>query len=99
MTMTRRQMLTRGAVGAGVLVAAPVRDLLPVRAAYAAPPEVFGYGGLVADPAGLVDLPEGSPTGACFDKTGRTMFVNVQSPGVTFAVTGPWTSRSRHRRA
>ena len=37
--------------------------------------------------------------GACFDKTGRTMFVNMQSPGITFAITGPWTSRSRHRRA
>jgi len=37
--------------------------------------------------------------GACFDRTGQTMFVNVQSPGATFAITGPWTSRSRHRRA
>ena len=26
--------------------------------------------------------------GACF--YGRWMFVNIQSPGVTFAITGPW---------
>ena len=37
--------------------------------------------------------------GATFDRTGRTMFVNVQSPGTTFAITGPWTSRGRNRRA
>lgn len=29
-------------------------------------------------------------TGACWDPHGRTMFVNVQSPGITFAITGPW---------
>jgi uncharacterized protein len=28
--------------------------------------------------------------GACFSPDGRTMFVNAQSPGITFAVTGPW---------
>jgi secreted PhoX family phosphatase len=37
-------------------------------------------------------------TGVTFDRTGRTMFVNIQDPGITFAVTGPWTSRSRARR-
>jgi hypothetical protein len=29
--------------------------------------------------------------GACFDPTGRVLFVNVQTPGITFAITGPWT--------
>ena len=28
--------------------------------------------------------------GATFSPDGRTLFVNVQSPGITFAVTGPW---------
>ena len=28
--------------------------------------------------------------GACFSPDGTTMFVNAQSPGITFAVTGPW---------
>ena len=28
--------------------------------------------------------------GACFSPDGGTMFVNAQSPGITFAVTGPW---------
>jgi secreted PhoX family phosphatase len=28
--------------------------------------------------------------GACFSPDGGTLFVNAQSPGLTFAVTGPW---------
>jgi uncharacterized protein len=28
--------------------------------------------------------------GACFDPFGRIMFVNIQTPGITFAITGPW---------
>ncbi|HUE78354.1 MAG TPA: alkaline phosphatase PhoX [Sphingomicrobium sp.] len=28
--------------------------------------------------------------GACFSPDGRILFVNAQTPGVTFAVTGPW---------
>lgn len=28
--------------------------------------------------------------GACFEPTGKVMFVNVQSPGITFAIWGPW---------
>jgi secreted PhoX family phosphatase len=28
--------------------------------------------------------------GACFDPSGRWLFANVQRPGVTFAITGPW---------
>jgi secreted PhoX family phosphatase len=28
--------------------------------------------------------------GACFDPTGRVLFVNIQSPGITLAITGPW---------
>jgi len=28
--------------------------------------------------------------GATFDPTGRVLFVNIQDPGITFAITGPW---------
>ena len=28
--------------------------------------------------------------GACFDPGGRWLFVNIQDPGITFAITGPW---------
>lgn len=28
--------------------------------------------------------------GACWDPWGQTMFVNLQSPGITVAITGPW---------
>jgi secreted PhoX family phosphatase len=28
--------------------------------------------------------------GACFEPTGRVLFVSIQTPGITFAITGPW---------
>ena len=28
--------------------------------------------------------------GACFDPNGDVMFVNMQSPGITYAIWGPW---------
>lgn len=28
--------------------------------------------------------------GATFDPSGRVLFVNIQTPGITFAITGPW---------
>lgn len=28
--------------------------------------------------------------GACFDPAGEILFVNIQTPGITFAITGPW---------
>lgn len=31
--------------------------------------------------------------GACFSPDGSTLFVNVQSPGYTLAITGPWPKR------
>jgi secreted PhoX family phosphatase len=31
--------------------------------------------------------------GACFDSHGRTLFVNIQEPGLTFAIWGPWNRR------
>lgn len=29
--------------------------------------------------------------GVCFDPGGRWLFLNLQTPGITFAITGPWT--------
>ncbi len=31
--------------------------------------------------------------GACFSPVGTTLFVNVQNPGYSLAITGPWQSR------
>jgi secreted PhoX family phosphatase len=60
MPLTRRDLLSRtGTLGAGVLLAGAAGDLLPARAAFARQPKVLGYGDLVADPAGLLDLPRG----------------------------------------
>jgi secreted PhoX family phosphatase len=30
--------------------------------------------------------------GACYSPDGKWLFANVQTPGITFAITGPWTS-------
>jgi secreted PhoX family phosphatase len=29
-------------------------------------------------------------TGVCFDSSGQFMFVNIQTPGITLAIWGPW---------
>ncbi|HEY9905453.1 MAG TPA: alkaline phosphatase PhoX [Candidatus Sericytochromatia bacterium] len=33
--------------------------------------------------------------GACFSPSGQTMFVNIQTPGITFAIWGPWRLQRR----
>lgn len=35
--------------------------------------------------------------GASFDPSGRYLFVNVQTPGVTFAIRGPWERGRKER--
>lgn len=37
--------------------------------------------------------------GVCFSPDGSTMFVNVQRPGITYAIRGPWASLARAARA
>jgi secreted PhoX family phosphatase len=41
-----------------------------------------------AVPAG--DYRQSEWAGACYSPDGRWLFVNIQTPGVTFAITGPW---------
>ncbi len=61
---------------------------------------IFAKNNIVLDAAGIASagklVAPGDYTGrefcgACFDPTGRVMFVNVQTPGITFAITGPWS--------
>jgi secreted PhoX family phosphatase len=40
-------------------------------------------------PAG--DYRQNEFAGACFSPDGKWLFVNIQTPGVTFAITGPWS--------
>lgn len=65
MPLSRRELLTRsGAVGVGVLLTGSIDGLFSspatARAAAAAGPGgAYGYGPLVADPGGILDLPQG----------------------------------------
>ena len=36
---------------------------------------------------------ESELAGCCFSPDGSTLFVNIQYPGITFAITGPWQSQ------
>jgi len=36
------------------------------------------------------DFTDGEWAGACFSPDGKWLFVNIQDPGITFAITGPW---------
>lgn len=38
-------------------------------------------------------MDDGEFAGSTFSPDGSTLFVNIQSPGMTFAITGPWRSR------
>lgn len=48
---------------------------------------------LTASPNGVIqpgDYRQSEWAGACFSPDGKWLFVNIQTPGVTFAITGPW---------
>jgi uncharacterized repeat protein (TIGR03803 family) len=44
------------------------------------------------DRVGAGDYTRQEFAGACYSPDGRWLFVNVQVPGITFAITGPWGS-------
>ena len=39
---------------------------------------------------GAGDYRQNEWAGACYSPDGKWLFVNIQTPGVTFAITGPW---------
>ena len=49
---------------------------------------VLGSAYNAAIPAG--DYRQNEWAGACYSPDGQWLFVNIQTPGVTFAITGPW---------
>ena len=49
---------------------------------------VLGSAYNAAIPAG--DYRQNEWAGACYSPDGKWLFVNIQTPGVTFAITGPW---------
>jgi len=51
---------------------------------------VIAAGDSVPGTAGPDDYRDKEFAGACFSPDGQWLFVNVQTPGVTFAITGPW---------
>ena len=40
----------------------------------------------------LNQLNDSEFTGPTFSDDGRTLFVNIQSPGITLAISGPWAT-------
>jgi secreted PhoX family phosphatase len=48
---------------------------------------------LTSSPNGVIppnDYRQSEWAGACFSPDGKWLFVNIQTPGITFAITGPW---------
>jgi uncharacterized protein len=52
-----------------------------------------GLGNYTREESGSVytqDFRQNEWAGACFNQVGDWLFVNIQTPGITFAITGPW---------
>jgi secreted PhoX family phosphatase len=41
----------------------------------------------------LRDYRQNEWAGACYSPDGKWLFANIQTPGITFAITGPWGGR------
>jgi secreted PhoX family phosphatase len=46
--------------------------------------------GMAGKLVGAGDYRDNEFCGACFDPAGKVLFVNIQTPGITFAIWGPW---------
>jgi secreted PhoX family phosphatase len=55
--------------------------------------------GLIYPIARNADTRKSEFCGCCFSPDGRVLFVNIQSPGVTLAITGDWTALRRNAKA
>ncbi len=78
------------------LAISPWGDIIISEDSYSAASDDFNYLRGIT-PAGKIytiamnQQPEkGEFCGACFSPDGSTLFVNIQTPGMTFAITGPW---------
>ncbi len=49
-----------------------------------------GYGNPPNTTIQPLDFRTNEWAGACYSPDGKWLFVNIQTPGVTFAITGPW---------
>lgn len=78
------------------LAVAPWGDLIICEDSYSDSPDTVNYlRGLTPDGkiytlAMNAHADKGEFCGACFSPDGTTLFVNIQRPGMTLAITGPW---------
>ena len=85
MSATRRQVLARsGALGVGIAFTGALSELFAGTAAAQALGHT-GYGPLVPDPKGLLDLPKGSATRSSPARATSSAPVRARSPPTTTA--------------
>lgn len=78
------------------LAIAPWGDLIICEDSYSTAKDDFNYLRGITPEGKIYTLgknpqkEKGEFCGACFSPDGSTMFVNIQTPGMTFAISGPW---------
>ncbi len=78
------------------IVAQELKALTAAGASYTFARHNYNFTRAELDAAGKPNAPSGNNRntewcGAMFSSDGRYLFVNLQSPGITLAITGPWT--------
>lgn len=80
------------------ITVAPWGDLIICEDSYSSNPDMVNYirgltpEGKIYTLAMNAHPQKGEFCGACFSPDGSTLFVNIQRPGMTLAITGPWSS-------